>query len=431
MLEQYNVVNITLDVFSAVLTIMIGIYLISRRNDTKENRYFLWICIWNLFFILGDLSDWCCNGLAHAWYPVALHVGQIIYYVVLIPFLYTMMKYVCAYLSAYGKVPGAYMQATVLLAGLHFVGCVLTQFNGLFYYISEENIYYIGKGVLLASIFPAIVYVMITILTISFRKLLCKRSLIALLSYVWIPLLGQVIQYFFRGVATLNAAITLAILFMFFNVQLDRDVQYEKDKQELMEANIKVMLGQIKPHFLYNTLAAIRGLCDTAPEKAKSSINDFSIFLRANMTSLSNDKAIPFEQELAHVKSYLNLIQQMYMDEIKVEYDIQATDFCIPALSLQPLVENAVHKGIRKKGTEGTIIIHTEETKQGFKIVISDDGVGFHTDILNEEGHLGIRNVKKRIEVMCGGTVSIESTIGKGTTVLVNIPKFGGGWSFA
>ena len=315
------------------------------------------------------------------------------------------------------------MRITVLVAGLHLAGCILTQFTGLYYVISEENIYYRGKWVLLSNVLPVLVYVMITILAFQFRKLLRKRVIVALLSYVWIPLLGQGIQNCFRGVATLNPAITLAILFIFFNIQLDRDVQYEKDKQELMKANVKVMLSQIQPHFLYNTLAAIRGLCEKDPARAKASINDFSLFLRANMDSLTATMAIPFEQELLHVKSYLNLIQHMYVDEIKAEYDIAATQFRLPSLSLQPLVENAVQKGILKKQGGGTITIRTEETAQYFKVVIADDGVGFSVDVLKEEGHIGIRNVKKRLEIMCEGTLSIDSVLGKGTVVEIRIPK--------
>ena len=383
-MEKYNAVNITLDLFSMVITIMIGVYLISRRNPSKENRCFLWICIWNTLFIVGDLSDWYCNGLEHSWYPAALQAGQFLYYAVMVPFLYTMMVYVIEYLSTFGQVSPFYVRVTGLFSVLHLLGCIVTPFTGLFYVISDENIYFRGKGVLLASILPVLVYLLIIILVFQFRKKLQLRGVIVLLSYVWFPLLGQVIQNRFRGVATLNPAITLAILFMFFNIQLDRDVQYEKNKQKLTEANIKIMLSQIQPHFLYNTLAVIRGLCTTDSEKAKEAINDFSVFLRANMESLANEKSIPFEQELIHTTSYLNLITQMYGENIKVEYDIKTTGFKIPALSLQPLVENAVHKGIRKKEGGGSILIRTQEVENYFKIIISDDGVGFDLNILKE-----------------------------------------------
>ena len=98
-MQNYNAINITMDVFSIVITIIIGIYLISRKSDTRENKCFFWLCVWNLLFIIGDLSDWCCNGLAKTWYPIALRAGQILYYSVMAPFLYTMMKYITIYLS--------------------------------------------------------------------------------------------------------------------------------------------------------------------------------------------------------------------------------------------------------------------------------------------------------------------------------------------
>ena len=422
-MENVNAVNITLDLFSVVITIMIITYLIGRKSSTKENRYFLWTCILNLVFLLGDLSDWCCNGLAHPWYPAALHIGQFVYYTVTAPFLVVFLKYVVEYLSPFGRVSPIYMRISLVIAGFHLIGCVLTPFTGLYYVISEENIYRRGGAVLLASILPVAVYGMTTFLTLKFRKVLRPRIIVALLSYVWIPLLGQIIQNFFRGVATLNPAITLSILFIFFNLQLDRDLQHEKDKQELAEANIRVMLSQIQPHFLYNTLAVIRGLCDMDPVGAKEAINDFSVFLRANMDSLTNVHPISFEQELMHVKSYLNLGQQMYEDELEVVYDIRTTEFMVPALSLQPIVENALHKGIRKKEGGGTIIIRTEERKEDFRITVADDGAGFEMKDLKKQGHIGIENVKKRLEVMCGGTLDIDSIPGKGTTVYMNIPK--------
>jgi len=95
----------------------------------------------------------------------------------------------------------------------------------------------------------------------------------------------------------------------------------------------------------------------------------------------------------------------------------------IPALSLQPIVENALHKGIRKKEGGGIIIIRTEERKEDFRITVADDGAGFEMKDLGKQGHIGIENVKKRLEVMCKGTLTIDSMPGKGTTVSMIIPK--------
>lgn len=427
-----NGINIAIDIFSAAITLMIGTYLISRRNKAKENQYFIWICILNFVFILGDLSDWCCNGLGRPWYPVVLHIGQFVYYTVTALLLMVFMQYVVEYLSGYEGMPKrnvksyhSYKNIAMIIAVLHLTGCFLTPFTGLYYVITDENIYMRGDYVLLASILPVVVYVLIMIMVFRSCSFLRMRVTIAILSFVVFPLIGQIIQNFFRGVATLNPAITLAILFIFFNIQLDRDIQHERDKQALSEANIRLLMSQIQPHFIYNTLATIRSLCASDSVRAQEAINDFAVFLRANMDFITNDRGISFEQELNHVKSYLNLEQQMFGDELQVEYDIQVMDFLVPALSLQPIVENAVQKGVRKKEGGGTIVIRTEETEKDCRITVMDDGVGFDMDILGENGHIGIKNVQRRLNALCGGTLTIESVTGKGTTVLVVIPKGG------
>jgi len=430
-MESYNGINIALDAFSAVVTVMIGVYLLSRKNRTKENQYFLWFCVLNLVFILGDLSDWCCNGLARPWYPAALHIGSLVYYAVIAPLLAVFMRYVAEYLTPYvrtersGRCLFIYLRIAQIVAALHLIGALVTPFTGLYYTITEGNIYQRGDFVLLASILPIVIYLLITVIAMQYRKHLRPRVIAALLGFAFLPLIGQVIQHLFRGVATLNPAITLATLFIFFNMQLDRDIRHEKDKQELTEANVRIMISQIQPHFLYNTLSAIRSLCERDPGKARDSIDDFAVYLRANMDSLTNDRPIPFAQELRHTKSYLNLEQRMYGDALRVKYAIEATGFLIPALSLQPIVENAVQKGIRKKEGGGTVTISTGETEEHFTVTVADDGVGFDLKILEESGHIGIKNVRKRLAALCGGTLTIESTPGRGTRVLIAIPKGG------
>ena len=122
-------------------------------------------------------------------------------------------------------------------------------------------------------------------------------------------------------------------------------------------------------------------------------------------------------------KNHLHEIDFFDFDGVKVEYDIQAIRFRLPALSLQPLVENAVHKGLRKKNGGGKILIKTEEFEQYFQIIIDDDGVGFKPEILEQEGHVGIRNVKERLGAMCGGNLSVESKIGQGSVFTVRIRR--------
>ncbi len=136
---------------------------------------------------------------------------------------------------------------------------------------------------------------------------------------------------------------------------------------------------------------------------------------------------MPFTQELEHLKKYLYIEKLRFDDLLNIEYDIQTTDFMLPLLSVQPLVENAVKHGVGMKEDGGTVRISTRETETAYEVIISDDGVGFDVDAQKNDGrsHIGMENSQKRLHDMCGGEVIIESVVGKGTTATVTLPKEG------
>jgi len=196
-------------------------------------------------------------------------------------------------------------------------------------------------------------------------------------------------------------------------------------ENKLTESRISMMLSQIQPHFLYNSLAVISRLCDKDPVEAKKATINFSNYLRANMNLLERTEPIPFENELNHTIGFLNLEKAMYGESLNVIYDIQIKNFKLPALTVQPIVENAVKHGIGKKEGGGTVIISTKKTESGYMVIISDDGVGFDSKKTDDDGqqHIGINNVRLRLSAQCGGSLEIESKPGAGTTAAIIIPK--------
>jgi sensor histidine kinase YesM len=196
-------------------------------------------------------------------------------------------------------------------------------------------------------------------------------------------------------------------------------------ERKLAESRISIMLSQIQPHFLYNALAVISTLCGKNPAEAKKATVNFSNYLRGNMNLLERTEPIPFENELNHTISFMNLEQAMYGEALKVIYDIQTKNFKLPALTMQPIVENAVKHGIGKKEGGGTVTISTKETDRCYMIIVTDDGAGFEQDKINDDGqqHIGINNVRLRLSAQCGGSLEIESKIGEGTTAKIIIPK--------
>ena len=154
-------------------------------------------------------------------------------------------------------------------------------------------------------------------------------------------------------------------------------------------------------------------------------MGDFASFLRGNLDSLSSSAPIPFEKELNHIKNYLSLEQLRFGRRLKIIYDIQADGFLLPSLTVQPLVENAVRYGVTKKINGGTVTISTREIENAFIVTISDDGIGFDPYKKHDDGrtHIGIENVRNRLNSQGGSQLSITSIPKEGTTAVITIYK--------
>ena len=206
-------------------------------------------------------------------------------------------------------------------------------------------------------------------------------------------------------------------------------IEAEKHAMEvkLQESQISIMLSQIQPHFLYNTLNSIYQLCETNPMRARFLVSSFSEYLRNNLSTLEEPGLIPVETELAHINTYLDIEKVRFEDTLEIEYDIKSLDFSLPVLTVQPIVENAVKHGTSKKRGGGTVKISTDEDNENYIIQVSDTGCGFDPAKPKNDGkrHVGIENVKQRLSNMCHGSLTIESEIGTGTCVTITIPKGG------
>ena len=185
------------------------------------------------------------------------------------------------------------------------------------------------------------------------------------------------------------------------------------------------MISQIRPHFIYNTLGSIEQLCKLDPPKAGDLVHNFSKYLRGNFGELDNPKPILISQEMEHVRHYIN-IENVRFPDMTFTFEMNSDDFHIPALTVQPIVENAVKHGLMKLPRGGTIRVVAYETDVAYCVSVVDDGVGFDVGALSDDRtHVGLRNIRERLTVMVGGTLDIESTPGAGTRVLITIPKEG------
>ncbi|MBQ5928450.1 MAG: histidine kinase [Oscillibacter sp.] len=200
-------------------------------------------------------------------------------------------------------------------------------------------------------------------------------------------------------------------------------IRAAKLEKELEDSRIAIMLSQIKPHFLYNVLNTIYHLYRKEPETAQDAVSSFAEYLRCNMLSIEKSEPIPFAEEYQHIQTYLSLEQIRFRGKLDVIYDVEVTDFKLPPLTVEPLVENAVKHGVTKKRGGGSVTVSTRRTDECVLVTVADTGVGFDPNTYMEDGkpHVGIRNVSDRLRNMVGGSLSITSSE-NGTVAVVTIP---------
>ena len=189
--------------------------------------------------------------------------------------------------------------------------------------------------------------------------------------------------------------------------------------------------AQIKPHFLYNALSVIAALCRMEPEKARELILDLSSYMRHSFDFKNLETYISFEEELEFVQAYVRIEQARFKDRLNVIYELDDTEgLWLPPLLLQPLVENAIRHGIRKKATSRSVILRVKNMENCYLIEVEDDGAGMTQEqvdrILTENaaaGGVGLVNIRKRLQMIYGTSLMIESDIGKGTKISLVLPK--------
>ena len=262
---------------------------------------------------------------------------------------------------------------------------------------------------------------------VSIREYLAEKKLGALmpLVFVGVVVVGvvfDIFQYYqiTHWVDYVTIATVACCVFYYFWVHFLFERRYQNAL--LAEQRFQTMLSQMQPHFIYNSLSAIAEI-EGVPEKAQAAIVDFSKYLRENLDAMTSSDLISLGKELEHVKKYVSLeILRFGEDKINVVFDIQNAEVMLPPLTVQVLVENAIKHGITQKYEGGTVrVISTKEN--GFYVIsVEDDGIGFDPQEVKGEKHVGLANVRKRLEYLVNGKLLVDSMIGEGTIATIMIP---------
>ena len=415
--------NLTIEVTGIVLCLLGLLHVaISTWLTAQTRRYFklFFLCL-NLF-ILATAAGQLMRGRPGGGWRAALYAANFLEYIFSFGVAVIFSRYLVATVDPRGR-NRAVRRFIWILCGVHVLLLIVSQFTGLFYVIDAQNIYRRSRWYPLVYLTVGLILLMDVALLIGHHRSLSRRERAAFWIYLIVPVAAIVAQLFVYGISFGILAMVVAALVVdvfILSEQAERQLAQEK---ELSEMRVKVLLAQIRPHFIFNTLTSIYVLIRDDPPRAMEVLQDFTAYLQSNFSGIAAREPISFTDELRHTQAYLAVEAIRYGDRLQVRYDTAHTAFRLPALTLQPLVENAVKHGVRNTRSPVHITISSRAEGADAVLTVTDDGPGFDPSALEQGDRVGLRNVRERLRETCGGTLELSSAPGEGTAVTVRIPS--------
>lgn len=421
-------VHVAFEVWGILFCLMAGViaYIASEKTNGKR-MWLTGLFLTQILELAFDSMAWIFRGntTAAGYYMVRIsNAGVYIFNYMLIV---VSTGYLCSSVKKKSEQWTELWMAWAV-AGAGIALTVITQFYPLLYRFDETNHCMRCDWFFLAHVIALPGVVLELAMLTKYRTSFEKNKLIVLYIYLLMPMIALIWQLFFYGISLLQIMNTISLMCLFMVDAFRQTQKLVAKERELNDMKIQVVLSQIKPHFMYNVLNTITYLCDKDAAVAKKALYDFSMYLRGNLDSLTSRALVPLDRELDLVERYLSLQKLRMGDELNIIYDIEDNGYMLPPMTLEPFVENAVAHGLAKADEGGTLSIRTRLGEQNHEITIRDDGVGFDPASYRVGGEgehqsIGIENVRKRLWSMCKGTVTISSEKGKGTAILICIPR--------
>ncbi len=418
-----SLLYIGLDILVLVLLSLMYISCSRSVRFDKTSACFMFLLGVCALFAYLDALFWIVNGKES--FKTVNIIVKTLYYICPAGLIFVYLHFVHSLVNKFDKYFFAIIKKVLYVFGIADAVIVIVNLYGEYFFsvhkngmfVKNENTYY------LMFVFPVLMFLLCAFYIIKLKLSVFDK--ITLIFCPALPLFCGVITALISESNFVPVISFCSIFIIYINLFIRRERELILNQKMLADSKIKSMVLQINPHFIYNTLGSIGSLCVEEPEKAREMIYTFSDYLRSNLGEMTKKAMIPFEQEIEHLKSYIE-IEKCRFPDIEVILDLSVTDFSIPSLSVQPLVENAITHGIMGRESGGTVKISSFEDEKFYYICIEDNGVGFDKFPQNDgKNHIGINNVSNRLKMLCDGELLIESTVEKGTQATIKISKKG------
>ena len=350
----------------------------------------------------------------------------------------------CVYFFGFLEMPLAAEYLTCLIESRSGI-------KGLFWKYIEWGFFLLGFGIITVNLFTGFLYsfdeegaflqrplgvlpgvVSMTGVVVSvgvvllYLKYLVKFEKAAFIAFLALPFAAVGVNMIRPDINLVMPAFTVSVLMLYFSYEFSsREYRIELERS-LAERQITMFYHQIRPHFIFNSLAVIKHQCRTAPENAVDTVDEFSDYLRDCTDLMNTTGCVAAERELDLVRHYISL-QKMRFEDIDYRVEIDDTDFMIPPFAIQTCVENSITHGLRgQTGKDQYVSVKTYRKRSRHVIEIEDNGAGFDVRELENSAasdHVGLHNTEERVRLMCSGDVKITSEIDKGTKITMTIPE--------
>lgn len=436
-----------IEIVTGVWDVSIGLMLLicsfaisyGESRDKKEFTYRM-LLLSNLFLQISDLLAWIFRGQFGSPGFYLVRISNFVFYISMasLPltaafFTYYQVK------DSYEEAGKIFLPVQSILAVTSIFMSVINLFTGWMYTFDAQNFYHRQQGpvLMLHQVLSYLSTILVHIFAWRYRnKENATITRIIRITCLLIELAGAY-QIFFYGLSAFNIACTAGMLLVFTGILRQRsEIQrmeqkkLEESREKLFRTRRQMLQLQIRPHFMYNTIAAIQAQVLEDQDKAYESIGIFSVYLRDTIHYSATDQLISMEEELNFAERYLELAEMRFGEKLNFEFDIRATDLSVPPFTIQPLIENALNHGLKPFGHKGTICIRSrretvEKTQQGktgtealYVIEVEDNGIGMDPSLLDRlngkvQNHIGMMNVKQRIELACQGHLEVISPVKK------------------
>ncbi len=419
-MEQMSIMNIVLNCVTLIMNIFMYWSCLQAGKLDRISTAFLLVLVVNSVYNYLDAAILLVSG--HSEYAGFCYTLNLLYYLCPIAMSYVFWLFLLAFTAPNAVRKVKPWSIAVIVLTIIAVLMVFGNIFGDYYFTVNSNGVYVKNldTYYISMIIPTIIFILCTVFIILQKTTLNNK--IILISYTLLP---YICSYFMQKKFnyTFNPIFSfVSVFYIYSNLYILRERQLAQKHRELAESKINSLLLQINPHFIYNTLGSVSSMCYDEPEKARDLLVKFSSYLRNNFSEMANKTLIPISEEISHLKNYVEIEKERFPD-VNFNIEIKSTDFMIPSLSIQPLVENAISHGLMGREEGGSVSVLTYQDTRYYYVEVEDDGVGFDKIEKNDgKNHIGIQNVESRLQMLCEGELFVKSKVNVGTTSLIRIP---------